>query len=63
MSTSGDRCPNPKCNGTLRVRTSKRIGDSFEQRLECNRCWRSGGVVVVPGELATILRPARLKSS
>jgi len=45
---SGDACPNPKCKGRLRVRTSEPVGESYVQRLECNACGEKHGKVVVP---------------
>ena len=47
---SGDRCPQPGCQGRLRVRTSRRICDSYERYLECNACQFDAGKVVVPAE-------------
>lgn len=46
--SSGDRCP--KCNkGQLRVRTSRQVGNSQVQVLECRECkYKHDGKVVVP---------------
>ena len=45
---SGDKCP--KCSkGRMRVRTSRRVGDSQVQQLDCNQCdHKAEGKVVVP---------------
>lgn len=57
MSHPGDRCPKG-CPGKLRIRTSKRVGNSFEQRMECNACGADGGKRYVEGELR--LAPKRI---
>lgn len=40
----GDKCPND-CGGRLRIRTSRRAGNTYEQRLTCNLCNAPGGIV------------------
>jgi hypothetical protein len=49
-SQSGDRCTDPKCAGRVRVRTSRRVGDTYERRLECNLCGREYGKQLAPAE-------------
>lgn len=50
MQHPGDACP--KCrSGRLRVRTSRRIGNSQERRLECNNqgcSYKAEEKVIVP---------------
>lgn len=47
MPSPGDKCRDPKCNGQLRVRTSRHVLNYVERRLECNRCQKEGGIQVV----------------
>lgn len=47
MAQSGDKCPRQDCAGRLRARTSKRVGESYVRRLECNQCGANGGKEVV----------------
>ena len=49
-NSSGDKCPDKKCKGRLRVRTSERIGGSYVQYLRCNVCDCDGGKDTVPAE-------------
>ncbi len=54
---SDERKPCGKCDGFLRVRTSRRVGSSYERRLECNHCRRDAGTVYVPCELVYNRKP------
>ncbi len=48
MPSSGDPCHEHGCIGTLRVRTSRRIGSCQEKRYECGTCGAPGGIDIVP---------------
>lgn len=54
----GDPCPRPDCAGRLRVRTSRRVGDTYERRLECNLCGGEGGKIQTPADRVWQRAPA-----
>ncbi len=46
----GDPCPHQDCAGRLRVRTSRRVGDVYERRLECRKCETFGGIQIIDAD-------------
>lgn len=45
--------PCPHCGGKARVRTGRKIGDSYEQRLECPACGEKLGKKIIPAKEVT----------
>lgn len=60
MPHKGDPCPTVGCKGSLIVRGSRRVSETIEQRLECNKCRRNCGMDYVPAERVTVWRPKRV---